>query len=178
MVKSQAIFKPDHDKNIIFTNNSTTITIKKTNMSEIHHANGVITSYKDLANRFPQTFKGSIMILWPSMVDYTLFGDIKDDLDVEIEFKHEGQYQDPQCVYWSQESQGWLDDGCNLKESNRCKTKCFCNHLTNFGLLFGGTARNEVHEFVKDMASKAICGLSVVLLIGAQIVLFNNKYEL
>lgn len=179
-VKSQAIFNLDINQNLIFSNENISISIDKDKLPENCHANGVITYYKDLTNRFPQTFNGKELTLSTSTVDYTLFEKMRDDdeddeLEVVIEFNHENQTEEPICVYYDPTDQQWLSHGCSVLESNSIKTRCQCNHLTNFGLLFGGSPSESKDSFAKDLASKVIGGLSIALLICTQVVLFKGK---
>ena len=41
----------------------------------------------------------------------------------------------PVCVFWDLESSAWSDSGCRVLVTNKSRTVCECNHLTNFALL-------------------------------------------
>ena len=75
------------------------------------------------------------------------------------------------------ENQEWSKDGCSLIQKQPELTVCECNHLTNFGLLFGGS-RTENDE-IKSKLSNILAGISIVFLVFTQLALHFNfgKYE-
>jgi len=55
---------------------------------------------------------------------------------VRISLKHlEENMKNPSCVFWDWELLVWSDSGCWAVETNKSRTVCECNHLTNFALL-------------------------------------------
>ena len=56
---------------------------------------------------------------------------------VRVSLKHlrEEGMGNPVCVFWDLESSAWSDSGCRVLVTNKSRTVCECNHLTNFALL-------------------------------------------
>ena len=55
------------------------------------------------------------------------------------------------CAFWSFSSDIWSQDGCTTVCHNQAHTKCSCDHLTNFALIF------NVHEkFLGDSEFHAL----------------------
>merc|ERR1719189_2469546 len=50
------------------------------------------------------------------------------------------------CAFWSFNDSSWSRDGCVTLCHNDTHTKCSCDHLTNFALIF-----NVHEEFVGDL---------------------------
>ena len=67
------------------------------------------------------------------------------------------------------EDQVWSQEGCQLQEYNKTVTVCKCDHLTNFGLLFGGekTATDEI----KSKVSMVLSGVSIAFLLFTNLAL-------
>ena len=148
------------------------------------NASGTIYSYKNVINRFPSTldtFEGDgDMELLHLTLDFTLFPNyskVNDNDKIVIEFNH-GQINDsldPFCVFWDPENFKWSQDGCELKSvgENRDFTVCECDHLTSFGLLFGGSPEDEPDWM--DNISKVVAGVSIACLLITNIVLHMSK---
>lgn len=56
---------------------------------------------------------------------------------VRVSLKHlrEEGMGNPACVFWDLDTSAWSRAGCHVVETNRSRTVCECDHLTNFGLL-------------------------------------------
>lgn len=67
------------------------------------------------------------------------------------------------------DNQVWSQEGCKLKKYNKTVTVCKCDHLTNFGLLFGGekTATDEI----KSKVSMVLSGVSIAFLLFTNLAL-------
>ncbi|XP_052693365.1 adhesion G protein-coupled receptor E3-like [Crassostrea angulata] len=57
------------------------------------------------------------------------------------------------CVSWDFNLNKWSEEGCIVKQTNRRKTVCHCNHLTNFAILMRPyTQVSEESPFLKTMS--------------------------
>jgi hypothetical protein len=79
----------------------------------------------------------------------------------------------PVCVYWDEDDLDWKKDGCvvDTSHSNTNMTTCQCDHLTNFGLIFGGSSVNDPGNPTKSAVSNIVGGISIACLIFTQFVL-------
>ena len=78
------------------------------------------------------------------------------------------------CVFWDFSNLSWSLEGCyvSLDLSEDDKTVCYCEHLTNFALLFDFTGVADVGDNYAwlDIVTYAILSVSIVLLIITQLV--------
>jgi hypothetical protein len=81
------------------------------------------------------------------------------------------------CVFWDFEQNNWSSNGCQLVsyDSNRIRTVCECNHLTNFAALMDPKER---HDIFKSLLTYVCCGLSAVCLLLTLILLRRMKTEI
>ena len=99
--------------------------------------------YDNTTNRFPSNLSsyhdGKLTLLTNTM-DFTLFSrEIADDQLVQIDFTHESNDSfQTYCVFWDTEFLEWSQEGCTTEQHDN-GTTCECNHLTSFGILFGGS---------------------------------------
>ena len=81
------------------------------------------------------------------------------------------------CKYWDFTSNQWSSKGCRFvsTESNRDKTVCECNHLTNFAALMDVTGR-ETNKKTENLLTLIFCTLSIISLISTlTLILFRNQ---
>jgi hypothetical protein len=76
--------------------------------------------------------------------------------------------------FWDFENQFWSSIGCQIisETSNRMRTVCECNHLTNFAALL------DLKERVNSLKSKftyVCCGVSPVCLLLNMILIFKQN---
>ena len=105
-------------------------------------------------------------------VDFTIFDeDVMDDFkSIEITFG-ESFGDDPVCVFWDEEIVRWSNEGCELKSHDGNTTVCQCDHLTNFGLIFGYGSVKCGDDDTKNHLSQILGGISIALLVFTQIYL-------
>jgi hypothetical protein len=79
-----------------------------------------------------------------------------------------------ECVFWDFENEIWSSNGCQLisETSNRMRTVCECNHLTNFASLMDPKERNDTLE---SKLTYVCCGVSAVCLLLNMILLFKQN---
>ncbi len=79
-----------------------------------------------------------------------------------------------ECVFWDFENQFWSSIGCQIisETSNRMRTVCECNHLTNFAALLDPNERNDT---LKSKFTYVCCGVSAVCLLLNMILLFKQN---
>ena len=177
-IQSKIVFSTKNEE-IEFKNENISIKIPKGQKLPIL-ANAATFSYEDLANRFPSKMENFYenSSLLPSMVDFTMFTYWNFSLEnVQIEFFHDKIDQEKVCVFWDPMHYKWLTEGCFLSEnSSEFNTICECDHLCNFGLLFGGSPSDdpEVNE-IMDQISKVLGGISIACLVFTQIVTHFHK---
>ena len=76
------------------------------------------------------------------------------------------------CVFWDPEYKVWSNEGCEIRSRSKNQTVCECNHLTNFGLLFGGNKTEQ--DRIKSNLSNILGGISIAFLMFTQIALHMN----
>ena len=67
------------------------------------------------------------------------------------------------------EGKAWSQEGCQLKKYNKTLTVCQCDHLTNFGLLFGG--QETATDKIKSKVSMVLSGVSIAFLLFTNVAL-------
>ena len=65
----------------------------------------------------------------------------------------------------------WSNEGCELKSHDGNTTVCQCDHLTNFGLIFGYGSVKCGDDDTKNHLSQILGGISIALLVFTQIYL-------
>ena len=142
----------------------------------IIQANGAVFTFDDLTNRFAND-----SALWKSAIDFSMFI-TQQKVKVKIHFHHqERSINDSEqaiCAYWDDTKYIWKTDGCTISqtESNATSTVCNCDHLTSFGILFGGKPREDSKNYViGNQISQVLGGISIACLIFAQIVIHLGR---
>ncbi|KPM04359.1 hypothetical protein QR98_0028030 [Sarcoptes scabiei] len=80
-----------------------------------------------------------------------------------------------QCVYWNNELQNWLTDGCWTESSNLTHTVCMCNHLTHFALLSEIKTISDQIEPINNLGRFLViisCSISTIVLLMITILIF------
>ena len=78
----------------------------------------------------------------------------------------------PYCVYWQPLELEWRQDGCTMVNYS-VETKlvtCECNHLTSFGVLFGGKSTET-----QSQISIVIASISMACLLITNLVLHMGR---
>ena len=127
---------------IHFGDDNTHIRVPGYQDSGPNKATGTMYRYKNTTNRFPSKMgtDGNMQLL-PNTMDFTLFSrDFKEeDQLVQINFTHEwNKSMTSNCVFWNTTLLKWRTEGCWTTPYEN-GTTCDCNHLTSFGILFGGS---------------------------------------
>ena len=154
----------------------------KTKQTQSLNATGTIYDYNDVnaTNRYNTELSTEINYeindpnFMKTTVDFTIF---KKDIEFEsitIDFLN-STGENPICVHWDEIELIWRDDGCKLIKHQNENTTCECEHLTNFGLLFGYRSIECGDQGTKDKLSNILGGLSIALLIFTQIFLHLGK---
>ena len=128
-----------------------------------------------ILKQFHPPFMDENMQLLPNTMDFTLFSrDFKEeDQLVQINFTHEwNKSMTSHCVFWNTTLLKWRTEGCwTTRHENG--TTCDCNHLTSFGILFGGSPE-DTPEWETHLTN--VCGgISIACLIFTQIVLHMGR---
>ena len=87
-----------------------------------------------------------------------------------------------ECVFWDFENFSWSSEGCNvsLDLSVGDKTVCYCEHLTNFALLFDFTGTVDVGDDYAwlEILTYVVLSISIILLVLTQLVAhFCQRYD-
>ena len=69
----------------------------------------------------------------------------------------------PRCVFWDFTSLSWNQTGCafNRRKSVHERTLCECDHLTNFGIIFGN---GDAEDYTMSLISMVLGSLSCLCL--------------
>ena len=99
--------------------------------------------YDNTTNRFPSnlsSYHDGKLTLLKNTMDFTLFSrEITQDQLVQIDFSHESNDSfQTYCVFWNTDLLEWSQEGYTT-EQHENGTTCECNHLTSFGIFFGGS---------------------------------------
>ena len=116
--------------------------------------------YDNTTNRFPSnlsSYQDGKLTLLTNTMDFTLFSrEIAEDQLVQIDFTHESNDSfQTYCVFWDTESLEWSQEGCETKQHEN-GTTCECNHLTSFGILFGGSPDDTFGKVIETKYYKKI----------------------
>ena len=134
--------------------------------------------YVNTSNRYNTLLENENVanaVLLNTTMDFTIFSDdFKDNFEsIEITFS-ESFGEDPVCVFWDEENARWSNEGCKLVSHDGNVTVCQCDHLTNFGLIFGYASEkcdSEEATKTKSKLSQILGGISIALLTFTQIYL-------
>ena len=166
---------------INITDPSANITVRYNDINVM--ASGTIYGNRsvDTSNRYNtqlQSENDTNAAILSTTVEFTIFDkDFMDDFkSIEITFG-ESFGDDPVCVFWDEENATyarWNNEGCELVIQDGNTTVCKCDHLTNFGLIFGYASEEcdskDVTE-IKSKLSQILGGISIALLVFTQIYL-------
>ena len=175
------------ESDLIFQDVNATITIPNGQPDPLR-ASGTVYRYTDTINRYPSKLvNDSNVTLLTTMLDFTLFSGLNQSLaqKIVIEFDHPDTFNDTDdtelnvtCVYWNTSELFWSQDGCIKSSASLSNhTICECDHLTNFGLLFGGGQhqQDDDRDENKNELSQILTGFSIACLIVTQVVLHLGK---
>ncbi|XP_059081671.1 adhesion G protein-coupled receptor L2-like isoform X2 [Tigriopus californicus] len=92
-------------------------------------------------------------------------------LEVNLTFSYNFQgdkynLSKPMCGYWN--GSGWSEDGCELVESGSQFSVCYCNHLTNFGVILdinGNLEGQLILNYVLTWITIVGCSASIISLV-------------
>ena len=112
--------------------------------------------------------------LLDATVDFKVFGDGFESIDIVF---YESIGDDPNCVYWNEDEDNpeWSSEGCRLVDREGNSTICQCDHLTNFGLIFGYGSEDCGNDNTKEKLSQILGGISIALLAFTQLYLHLGK---
>ena len=98
---------------------------------------------------------------------------------VTVSLKHlrEEGMGSPVCVSWDLETSAWSRSGCHVVETNRSRTVCQCDHLTNFALLMQEQNVPIVIHLPQFHVEIIIGAIVLVLIIITALVLFKVRSE-
>ena len=98
---------------------------------------------------------------------------------VTVSLKHlrEEGMGSPVCVSWDLETSAWSRSGCQVVETNRSRTVCQCDHLTNFALLMQEQNVPIVIHLPQFHVEIIIGAIVLVLIIITALVLFKVRSE-
>ena len=160
---------------INITDPSANITVRYNDINVM--ASGTIYGNRsvDTSNRYNtqlQSENDTNAAILSTTVEFTIFDkDFMDDFkSIEITFG-ESFGDDPVCVFWDEEIVRWSNEGCELKSHDGNTTVCQCDHLTNFGLIFGYGSVKCGDDDTKNHLSQILGGISIALLVFTQIYL-------
>ena len=173
------IFRQDFT-NLQITDELANITVN-TKQTKNFTATGTIYDYNDVnaTNRYNTEISSEIEYdiknpnFLKTTVDFTIFHEI-DFESITIDFLN-STGENPICVHWDEIELIWRDEGCKLINHENEITTCECDHLTNFGLLFGYRSLDCGEQEAKIKLSNILGGLSIALLIFTQIFLHLGK---
>ena len=171
------------DGYINITDPSAHITVRYNDNDIKVMASGTIygDSSVDTSNRYNTLLQNEIghnSAILNTTVDFTIFDDDFMDHFESIEIRFTESFgEDPVCVFWDEENATyarWNKEGCELVIQDGNTTVCKCDHLTNFGLIFGYASEEcdskDVTE-IKSKLSQILGGISIALLVFTQIYL-------
>ena len=84
------------------------------------------------------------------------------------------------CVWWDESLLNWSGSGCSLslEETNDTVTVCYCNHLTNFGIMFDYMGEAEPGDLILSILSWVLLITSSIAILITQILLFFDKVKI
>lgn len=151
---------------------------KFTTVGTVFHFNGTV------GQRFPTNFSDAPenTTLHSTMLQFNLGQDkitLPPDAErVSISFFNVNLPADEsaKCVYWEPEENQWKQDGCRFDQdsSDDMTIVCKCDHLTNFGLIFGRFGRTEL-DGLQEMLSIILGGISCSFLLITQLFLHFGR---
>ena len=84
------------------------------------------------------------------------------------------------CVWWDEASLTWSGSGCSLslEETDDTVTVCYCDHLTNFGIMFDYTGEAEPGDPILSVLSWILLTISSAAILITQFLLLHDKVML
>ena len=171
------------DTDLVFNDKDGTISITiPLGQPDPIRATGTVYKYQNTINRYPSRLgeNSDYVNLLSTMMDFTLFSGLhlENGRKVTIEFNHSDNFTGTAvCVFWNIDDFSWNENGCKAKSRQKNRTVCECDHLTNFGLLFGGADRPDPQSPYKDELTKILTGFSIACLLATQVVLHLGKLQ-
>jgi len=98
---------------------------------------------------------------------------------VRVSLKHlrEEGMGNPMCVFWDLESSAWSDTGCRVLSTNKSRTLCECNHLTNFALLMEEQSAPIVIQLPAFHVEIIVASILAVILLITGLMLFKFRAQ-
>ena len=102
---------------------------------------------------------------------------------IKLTFKHKrahagclGEIQ-RSCVWWDESLLNWSGSGCSLslEETTDQVTVCYCDHLTNFGIMFDYIGEAEPGDTVLSILSRILLIISSAAVLITQVLHFREK---
>ena len=83
------------------------------------------------------------------------------------------------CVWWDEDSLTWSGSGCSLslEETDDAVTVCYCDHLTNFGIMFDYTGEAEPGDPILSILSWILLIISSAAILITQFLLLHGKVQ-
>ncbi|XP_071115296.1 adhesion G protein-coupled receptor L3-like isoform X2 [Haliotis cracherodii] len=145
--------------------------LSKENLNHTEKITYVAASYKTMAEFLPTNTSGgdastkdvnSQILSLAVKIGGKKLSNLK--MKINLDFQHlQGNYSEPECVYWNFDKSRWLTDGCTGKDVNSSYTSCECNHLTNFAILMSpGRHVSAKHLHHLKIISIVGCSLSII----------------
>ena len=99
---------------------------------------------------------------------------------VRVSLKHlrEEGMGNPVCVFWDLESSAWSDSGCRVLVTNKSRTVCECNHLTNFALLMEEQSAPIVIQLPAFHVEIIVASVLAVFLLITVLMLFKVIFHI
>ena len=159
-----------------------------------------VSTYLSINNRksniFPETFVElgsniSVPILGSNLLGLTVnngtgnYSLEKEKIKLTFEHKKHSKCHDDisrsrSCVWWDESLMTWSGSGCSLslEETNDTVTVCYCDHLTNFGIMFDYMGEAEPGDPVLSILSWILLIVSSIAIIITQILHFRDKVKI
>ena len=105
---------------------------------------------------------------------------------IKLTFKHkthsgcqDNMQKSRSCVWWDESLLNWSGLGCSLslEETNDTVTVCYCNHLTNFGIMFDYTGEAEPGDPILSILSWILLIISSAAILITQFLLLHDKVQ-
>ena len=79
-------------------------------------------------------------------------------------------------MWWSHDSLSFSDSGCTVSlDSTNTQTVCYCDHLTNFGIIFDYTGQADANNTMLDIVTIVFLTLSTIAILTTQMMLLFLK---
>ena len=177
-IRNRVIINASDDGYLNITDPSASISVRYNDINVEASSTIYDNRYVNTSNRYNTLLENENVanaVLLNTTMDFTIFSDdFKDNFEsIEITF-NESFGEDPVCVFWDEDNARWSNEGCKLISHDGNVTVCHCDHLTNFGLIFGYASEkcdSEEATETKSKLSQILGGISIALLTFTQIYL-------